>query len=330
MKASRFDLRICVLLVVLPASVCLGQGNLLYLFGDEIGQAKTNITYSAGHFCQQGVEDQDTSMSYQDHGLGFWTPLYQCQKRELGFFGNVDVLDIDTRARLPRNDVRVPAHLWDVSLGLSYRQKLDNGHIAGASLSLGSASDQPFASWDEMTVSANLLYRIPAGENDAWLFMLNWSTDRDFLPYVPLPGVGYLWKPNDQLQVLAGVPFSMVQWDPLETLHFTARYAMLRNVHGKVSYDLTRQLSLYGSFDWEPRVFYRHDRHDDDDRLHFYEKRATVGLRWSINKHVYVDFSGGYAFNRFLFEDDDWDDRHDNRVDLGDGPFAGIQIGIRF
>jgi hypothetical protein len=321
-------LTLCV--ATLPCSHALAQGNLLYFFSDQIGRQKTRVSYSAGHFCQQGVEDQETSMSFQDHQMQISVPLWQCKTREFGLFGNFDVMDIDTRATFPRSGAEVPEHLWDVSLGAGYRQKLDNGHIIGGTLSIGSASDKPFASIEEVTATANLVYRIPAGQNDAWLLFLNWSNDRDFLPYLPLPGGGYLWQPNKQLTVLAGVPFSMVRWRPLEKLQLSARYAVLRNVHAKISYDLTEQVSVYGGFDWSPRVFFRHDREDDDHRLHFYEHKVSTGVRWNISQHVYLDVSGGYAFNRFMFEDDDWDDRDENRIDIGDGPFAMIQLGLRF
>jgi len=44
--------------------------------------------------------------------------------------------------------------------------------------------------------------------------------------------------------------------------------------------------------------------------------------------NVFIDLGGGYAFDRFWFEDDDYDDRGDTRIDIDDGLFVMLQVGI--
>jgi hypothetical protein len=45
---------------------------------------------------------------------------------------------------------------------------------------------------------------------------------------------------------------------------------------------------------------------------------------------VDLDVSGGFAFDRFWFEGEDFDDRGFNRINLTDGPFASANIRVRF
>ena len=46
----------------------------------------------------------------------------------------------------------------------------------------------------------------------------------------------------------------------------------------------------------------------------------------------YVRFQalGGWAFDRFFFEGDRYEDRGFNRLEIADGPFLRIQLGVRF
>ena len=43
-----------------------------------------------------------------------------------------------------------------------------------------------------------------------------------------------------------------------------------------------------------------------------------------------VELSGGWAFDRFYFEGESYSDRRENRVEIGDGPFAVLRVAFRF
>jgi len=43
-----------------------------------------------------------------------------------------------------------------------------------------------------------------------------------------------------------------------------------------------------------------------------------------------VTISGGYSFDRFFFEGESYAaDRTDNRIDVGDGPFLAVRVGMK-
>src|SRR5262249_48597592 len=70
-----------------------------------------------------------------------------------------------------------PDELWDLSAGLSYRHKFDNGWTGGVSLTVGTASDRPFNSIDEMYFRFFSLVRVPQGEHNVWLFTFIYARD---------------------------------------------------------------------------------------------------------------------------------------------------------
>jgi hypothetical protein len=43
-----------------------------------------------------------------------------------------------------------------------------------------------------------------------------------------------------------------------------------------------------------------------------------------------LDFSGGYVFDRFYFEGAKYSDNGFNRVDVGNGAFVAVRVGVRY
>ena len=99
-----------------------------------------------------------------------------------------------SRPRHPRDPPdtgeRFPGELWDVRVGASYRHKFENDWIGAANLTIGSLSDKPFASEDEMILRAIGFLRVPHRDRNAWLFSLIYASDQEFLGGVPFVPVG--------------------------------------------------------------------------------------------------------------------------------------------
>ena len=315
--------------LILIARSTPAQDNPSVWMSSQLGQVKLQTDYHFTTSFNEPVARQRRKMHMMQHNFRFAFPLKQSDRYEWTLRTSVRALDLDTNARLPDTWDRFPSELWDVRLGTSYRHKFDNDWIAGGDLTIGSPSDRPFASGDEIAVSASGFLRIPHGERNAWLFLANYANNREFLPHVPIPGIAYHCNPSDQLSVLAGVPFTVVNWEPLDRLTLEASYLIPRRVHTQISYELIEALKLYAGFDWTSQRYYRHDRRDDDDRLSYYEKRVALGVHWDVRENIWLDLAGGWAFDRFWFEGEDYGDRGDNRLDLSDGPFVKFHIGFR-
>lgn len=318
--------------VILTSTVASSaQSSLQHWLNPRLGQLETSANWTSLYTFDQPVNDQPADMSIIQNNLNVFAPVRQDDHAELAAFGRVNATDLATQARLPDADVPLPDHLWDIAAGASYRWKLDNDWIAGLASSLGSPSDKPFDSLDEYNLTATGTLLIPARRNDdAWLLMLNYASNREFLPHVPIPGLAYIYSPDKDLQLTMGLPLAAARFQATPRLTLDATYFIPRTTHLQATYALFDHLKWYAAFDWQNDRYLRADRPDDDERLFYYEKKATMGLRWALSRQLALDFSGGYGFDRFFFEGENYGDRSKNRIAFSDGFFAAIQTLLRF
>jgi len=317
------------LLVALPASA-FAQSELWLT--STLGQAMFRGDFRETYYPDQRVRGQGTELRIFESRLGLTSPLWQNSSDELTIAGSARFQDLDTgdtHAVLPATGVPLPAELWEIKFGPTYRHKFENGWIAGANLTVGSASDEPFASLDEVTVRATAFLRVPQGERNAWLFTLNYSNYSEYFAGLPIPGIDYIYSPSDRFTLVLGFPFNMLEWRPLEKLTVQLVYQPVRTVKARLTYELFRPLRVYAGFDWDDDWYLRADRHVKSHRLFYYEKRLTGGIRFDL-RHVGFELSGGYAFDRFYFEGESYKHRNENRIDVHNGPFVIGKIMLRF
>ncbi len=297
------------------------------LFGGQVGQAVPRATYTVLGLPDQPVRGQPTHLGVLRQDLVLGTPIWQCASDEFTFNARIYNELFDTHAVLPGTARPFPSELWDVRLGMTYRHLFDNGWIAGGSLSVGSASDRPFHSINEMTAGVSAFLRVPSGERNAWLFSMSYSPTGQVS--FPIPMVAYVWQPSDYLRVNAGLPLQ-VMYRPTEDLTLVASYMLLTNVHAQALYRVTRQLRLHAGYDWSNQGFFLADRPDVNDRFFSYEQRLSAGVLYALTPRAAVDFSAGYVFGRFYAEGRSGLGGSADRLDVGDGYFLALRLISRW
>jgi hypothetical protein len=240
---------------------------------------------------------------------------------------NVRAEIFQTGAVLPDTHQPFPDELWNVRFGAGYRHLFDNGWIAGGTVNLGSASDKPFHSIDEILVGVNAFLRIPQGEHNAWLFTLSYSTNSE-LP-IPLPGVAYVWQPSENFRMNVGLPFQLLV-RPCDDLTLDFSYMLLQTVHARATYRAWGPVRVYGGFDWSNENYFLAYRADSNERFFYYDMRVTGGVLVRLGPEASLDLSSGYVFDRYYFEGQHFSDSNFNRVDVGAGPFLSLQCQIKF
>jgi hypothetical protein len=60
------------------------------------------------------------------------------------------------------------------------------------------------------------------------------------------------------------------------------------------------------------------------------EQRFLGGLAMALGSKAFLDISGGYAFDRFFWEGPTFHDNGRGRLDIGDSPFVGLNLHIRY
>jgi hypothetical protein len=295
----------------------------------DLGGVPFRADYRFTFFPEEPVSGQNADLGYLQHELWLTGPLWQNDRDELTAGASLRLQDFSTEARLGDGVRSFPDQLWYVSVGGTYRHRFDNGWIAGLNVTVISPSDQPFDSWEEITLASTAFFRVPHGERNAWLFLLNYSNTREFLPGIPLPGVAYLYQPSDRFQLVIGVPAALTYrpWDPLILELF---YAPLTNIRARLTYRLPWSTELFVAYAWEHETYFLADRAREDDRLFYYDQRVTTGVRFGPWHGFRLEVSGGYAFDRFYFEGESYADRHVNRLDIGSGPFVSARVDFRF
>ncbi|HWC03035.1 MAG TPA: hypothetical protein VHF87_09695 [Methylomirabilota bacterium] len=300
------------------------------LFSPELGGAPIRSDYRVTFFPDQPVAGQQAELGLVQQDFSLRGPLRQSVTDELSASVRVRNQEFATGAELPDTGEPFPDELWNVRIGASYRHRFDSGWIGALDVNVGSPSDRPFASVHELDVSATAILRVPARDRDAWVFFLNYGSNREFLPHVPIPGFGYSYQPSDQLTAVVTTGLVSLEYRPVEALTLTASYVAVRTVDVRLTYQVARPVRVWIGFDWTNERYLRANRADPDDRLFYYEKRVRAGAIIGLARQLFVDVAVGYSFDRFYFEGEGYSDRNRNRIDVGDGPFTQVRLGTRF
>lgn len=305
------------------------QSDLQSWMNPEMGKLGVRSEYRFTYYPDRDVDGQATDLGLVEHSLSFTAPVHQDERNEWSVTGDVQVQDLDTGAKGDDTGRRLPDELWDVEIGGSYRHKFDNGWIGAIGLTITSPSDEPFASWDEVIPRGIGMLRIPHGERNAIIASLFYLRYEEFLGGVPVPGLAYQYVHSERLNAIIGVPFTSVEYKPLERLTLEAQYFPLRRVRARATYELFRPVRLFAGYDADNSSYFRADRLFKRERLFYYEHRLMAGGRFDL-RHVGFQVRGGYALDRFYFEGDEYSDRRDNRIDVDPGPFVTAGVMVRF
>jgi hypothetical protein len=257
-------------------------------------------------------------------------PLWQNCTNEWSTTGAFRTEILDTNALLPVTKLPFPPDLYALDVGAGYKHLFDNGWILGGHLGVGSASDEPFDTFHEVTVRADAFLQIPVVQRDALIISLNYSNNVDFLNNLPVPGIAYLWRPNDWFQALIGFPYARVWVRPMEDLTVEVSYHWLYTVQGRVTYHWTPRLWNYVGYSIGDESWFLVESVISEGRLFYHEQRVYGGLGIGIAHNISLDLYGGFAFDRFYMEGQNYRPNDPNRLDVGDGPFAALGVHLRF
>lgn len=275
------------------------RGEWLAMLFARPGARITGAEYRLGIIPAREVPAQNAGVSQLSHELNFTAPIHGDETEDWSLRGNFQNTQISSDSSL--NGRGLPAQLWNATLGVGYRWRIEDRNIFGADVGLGSASDRPFHSIDEAAVHVNVLYSIPSGERNAWVFLLNYSNLRPTLNHIPLPGVAYFYHPNDNFRALLGLPFLSVHWK-LDDSWTLSTFLSPFNANGQVSYTIVGPVQAYLALNWMTQTFYLMERADKNERFFHAFKSASLGLRSPVATWLYLDLSAAYLMGRSYYE----------------------------
>lgn len=293
----------------------------------EIGGVPTIASFTSDLEPRQRVQGQGTELGVWRNRIGVITPLSQDDLHELTLLANLDAVALPGEAILVNSKRTLPDSLWNLRIGAAYRTVLDNGWLAGGSVTFGTASDRPFYSNDEFIATLTGFVRIPRHDDNAWVLSVFYSPTSELR--FPVPGIAYHWKRDETFEALVGIPFA-VAWKPMDNVIASFNYLPVRNVHARVDYILAPPLRLYAAYDWDNESFFLAERADERSRLFYYEMRLGAGVQFYVSRMASLDLGAGYAFDRFFFQGRGFDDRERDRISLESGPFIAFKASVRW
>jgi hypothetical protein len=254
-------------------------------------------------------------------------PIWRDGSDRLSFNVRVANTQIDTDIMVPKEGGAFPGSLWDVGFGLNYQHHFDNNWTGGLGITIGSASDQPFNGADDIRVGFNGFLHIPANEHAYWAFSLAYSPFGELA--FPIPGVAYVWQPNEFFRMSIGIPFSLM-WRPTPDLMLDVAYMPLTNIRARISYRLNPKMNFYGEFVQSSEGYYLSDRTDPNDRLLFRDGRLEIGTQYRFATRGMFEVFGGYVFDRSISDGSQVGGLGADAIFVNPGAVLGARLQIRW
>lgn len=313
--------------VLLYAAAATAQRDLILLLNPEPNEEKIMIDAKSTVFGK--ADDKLTGDDFRqfEQTLALRAALIQNEKRELYFTYSSHLVDLDTSGFFKESLAPLPGDLYDVSVGLIYRQTVHTDWRVGGQLRVGSASDELFHSTKEMYASGFAFLQIPHLEHTSWIAVLAVNTN---LQIPVFPGFGYVFPLSKRSLAVVGFPFLGAAGNLTEKLGFQLLYWPLRNADANIGYQVTEHFRPHAGFKWRGQYFSRAGRADSDDRIVLEDKRFFVGSVFDITPHVTLDVQGGYLFDRKFGEGDDFSDQNDNNFRIDSTWYTSLELRLTF
>jgi len=239
----------------------------------------------------------------------------------IGRFGR---LELATDAILPDSGKPVPSQLWLIETGLTHIRPLDNGGTIGGTFLFGTASDEPYAAGRDLTLMAIAFLNLPARRlDDEWNFSIFYSPTSQ-LPY-PLPGLAYVWRPDDTLEAKIGLPAAL-EYRPTEDWEFSVAYAPLVNVNAVARRRIVDGLSAVAFYRTDTQIYFLADRVNDDERFFVFDQRAAVGLEQTLGSGFTLEAMASYLFDREIFQGTNFTSGRIDVVEFDPGLGLSLQL----
>ncbi|MBU1851768.1 MAG: hypothetical protein KJ995_05115 [Candidatus Omnitrophica bacterium] len=329
MKKTIFIFTILVVMIWNTADV-FAENAFNQLLQMPPGKIRTSASYNYRYYGNSDVRNQDTDVGMQQHDAGIMLPIIKKENSDFSVYTTFRYTNWDTKAFLSNTDIEIPNNVYNINFLPTYRYVFENGWMFGAIGQIGSASDKLFNSLDECVYGARVFLKVPSGERNAWMFLVDYSSNREFLRYVPLPGVGYLYNPNDDLQIFAGFPFAFVRYSPIEKVQLTFSYLPITTIKAKASYEVYKNWKVFADFNLTDQRYFRAGRDNRNERIFYYEKKAGGGLSFSPNRGILLTAQGGYSFDRYMFEAKKYYHSHNTRVNFDGAYYAEVKAKLTF
>jgi len=302
MKTTNACLRIAVIVLLCGVMPAYSLDQEMMLMGEDIPEEKSSAQLQFQH-----VPESDGSPAITYGQLRGQYVVSENPTRTWTLQQRAAQFRVGAPLTIPDNGLVIPRTLELVDTGVAYNRRLQGDRNLGLRLQAGSASDRIFDSFHELVIEVTAVYRKPAARpRRVWLFILNYSNNRNFLNNIPFPTFAYFMESaSHRWRTIIGFPFFSTQYKPAPAVDFRLGLFGPRRFGAQAGYTFKESRRLYGGFEWSSLEWMRADREDKDDRLFYVRKRLVAGFQMPVIRDLRLDLSGGREFDRRFFENHD-------------------------
>lgn len=309
-------MRILILLAMLFSQRSFAQDFFNFLSPDA---PSTSIEVEGFYLPTSEIDRGKDKTQVFNSAIGVNQKVYSDERNAVNVGAKYQKLDLSADSPSLRD-------FYNEQASVSFRRSLPDNKFWLGSISYGSASDRPFKSARDNTLSANYIQKM----NERWLVVANYSNNRPFLNNVPLPGFIYVKEMSRERTFIIGFPIILWQAPVSEHLSLRIFGLMPFSYRTRLLYTKWGLIMPYVGFEQSPQTFFRYDREERYNRFFWFERRVSVGTEGRISKSFRFDLSAGLAFDRQFFEARNFSDKKDNKVDLEKSGFAALSIRYNF
>ena len=188
-----------------------------------------------------------------------------------------------------------------------------------------SNSNQPFYGLDTVNLNLTYTFMLNKKRGHSLLGGLNYSSQRSFARYIPIPFVIYRYQSGDFFMIF---PF-LYRFRLSENVSFSVAYFPVRNLKASLRYQpgpgFYADMEAGGELD----QFLLARRSDKGER--FYYQRYTAAVKPSLRIFNNLDLTGavGYFFKGYYYNGKTYADDH-GKVNIGGAPCFNLSLKYTF
>lgn len=286
---------------------------------EQFVRAEANGVFLEGGHAQKTDEDLRLSI-YETQGM-FRVSPGTLESPRIGY--NFTYLDVHSSFD------GLPERLIDQSVAVGFPIAKYDEWIIGASVGVGYAGDSFFGDGDAYYGLGALAAFKQLDETSALVFVLDYDGNRTFLPDIPLPGVAYIKRIDERLQMTLGLPVSSIRWEATKQLNVEIAFSIPEDLRVDIGYEVLPHLTIFGRGAQEREAFFEDGLVSNHDRIIFQQRRAEAGVRYQPCKAFNVDLAVGYAWGGEFSEGFDARDTEEI-TDISDEPYVRAGLELRY
>jgi len=200
-----------------------------------------------------------------------------------------------------------------------------------AALGVESPSDKPFHSLRETTLQFTAVSAPPGDlkgkKENYWLYFLNYSSTRSFLPNIPLPGASYTIPTRSGWTYSLGLPFLSISYMDFPHWSFQATggpyFYSAALSYGPPAF----QVGL--STSWSQTAYFLSERSLKEERLFIDQKEVALNMKCPLSEKLFLEGKIAYRFDQSFRTGKSYEKTTAPTEDLGSSAVFSLHLKAR-